>query len=87
MQSKEIELESPASVPFEFWDAGGNDCYVYTRSHSIARELRRDFCREAVYAKGIRATAWQFKVPKRMIKFLLTRFGVAKGTSTQNMHL
>ena len=57
----------------EHWDAGGDESYVYTESWNIAKELKREFRRCAVYIRGSHAFAWQFKVPKRLLKHLQLR--------------
>ncbi len=65
---------------FEVWDAGGDDVYLYTHYWQIARTLREEF-RPTTYSKGNFDVAWQFKLPKRLIKILQRRFGLARKSS------
>ena len=59
---------------FEAWDAGGSDSYLYTEVWEFAKELKKEFRRCASYHNGSRSFGWQFKIPKKLVRILKTRF-------------
>ena len=58
---------------FEYWDAGGSDCYFYVQDCEFARILYRDFGPGAAYFLEGRLVARQFKILRRLVRFLIKR--------------
>jgi hypothetical protein len=62
-------------VKLEVWDAGKGQAYLYTELWETAKQMKEQFGRGTVYQQNGRAIAWQFKIPKRLVRFLTARFG------------
>lgn len=60
---------------FEYWDAGGNDIYVYSEVWDIARRLKKEQGRCATYMRNGYLFAWQFTIRKQRLRWLENRFG------------
>jgi len=79
----------------ELWDAGGNESYLYTENWDIAKDLTKEFRRCAVYMRGSRVVAWQFRIKKTLIRPLKARFArfkksnkeIAEKPSVENQQL
>lgn len=68
----------------EIWDAGEGYSYLYTESWEFAQELRKEFRHNASYYRGMRAFAWQFRVPKRIVGIIRMRFKKLTGAEAGN---
>lgn len=64
----------------EIWDAGEGECFLYTESWDLVRELREELGHVTAwyYGRDGRTCAWQFRVPKGMVRLLRKRFAALK---------
>ena len=52
MVQRDVGEEEMYQDSIEFWDAGRDELYLYTENWDIAKQLKKEFRRCAVYMRG-----------------------------------
>lgn len=61
-------------IHYEYWKTGKRECYFYTENIKMAKLLKKDFEKYAIYIINGRVSAWQFLIPIKLMPLTILVF-------------